>query len=323
MRFALMLEPQQGLSYDEQLAAARAVEASGLDGLLRSDHFASFPGAGDSPTTDAWAVLAGLARETTRIHLGALVSPVTFRVPGAFAKLVTTVDEMSGGRIEVGVGAGWNDVEHARLGIPFPLLAERYDRFEEGLAILHGLWTEPDGWSYSGRFWQVRDALYRPVPARGGRRHPHLIVGGNGKPRGLRAAARYADEYNLSSTTPAEAAVVREALHAACVEVGRDPDSLVYSAMTGVLLGETRSEVHERAASLMAALRTPSEPPDTSQAWLAARRARWLFGSPEQVLERVEAFRAAGVERIVLQDFLPRDLAMIGQLAREVVAPAS
>ncbi|MFI5262428.1 MAG: TIGR03560 family F420-dependent LLM class oxidoreductase [Candidatus Limnocylindrales bacterium] len=319
MRFALMLEPQQGLSYEEQLAVAHAVEAAGLEGLLRSDHFASFPGASDNPTTDAWAVLAGLARETTRIRLGALVSPVTFRVPGAFAKLVTTVDEMSDGRVEVGLGAGWNALEHARLGIPFPPLAERFDRFEEALAMLHGLWTEPDGWSFEGRFWHVEDALYRPPARRAGRRHPHLIVGGNGKPRGLRAAARYADEYNLSSTSPEEAAAVREALLAACADVGRDPGTLVYSAMTGVLMGETEAEVAQRIADVTAAVSAPGEAADAHEAWLASRRTRWLFGSPEQILERVAAFAAAGVERLALQDFLPRDLAMIDQLGRHLV----
>lgn len=273
MRFALMLEPQQGLSYEEQLAVARAVEAAGLEALLRSDHFASFPGASDNPTTDAWAVLAGLARETTRIRLGALVSPVTFRVPGAFAKLVTTVDEMSGGRVEVGLGAGWNAAEHARLGIPFPPLSERFDRFEEALALLHGLWTEPDGWSFEGRFWRVEDALYRPPAGRAGRRHPHLIVGGNGKPRGLRAAARYADEYNLSSTSPEEAAAVRDALLAACAEVGRDPDTLVYSAMTGVLMGETEAEIAERIADVMAVVSAPGKPPmPTRRGWHRAAR---------------------------------------------------
>jgi F420-dependent oxidoreductase-like protein len=316
MRFTLMLEPQQGLSYEEQLAVARTVEAGGLDGLLRSDHYASFPGASDNPTTDAWAVLAGLARETSRIRLGTLVSPVTFRIPGAFAKLVTTVDSMSDGRIDVGVGAGWNELEHGELGIPFPPLAERFDRFEEALAIIHGLWTEPDGWTYEGRFWQVRGSLFRPPAGRDGRRHPHLIVGGNGKPRGLRAAARYADEYNLSSASPAEAAVVREALRAACGAVGRDPDTLVFSAMTGVLLGETDLQVRDRVAQLLTVLRRPDETDAAIEAWLAARRIRWLFGTPEQVLERVEAFRAAGVERLAMQDFLPRDLDMIAALGR-------
>ena len=322
MRFTLMLEPQQGLSYDEQLAVARLVEAGGLDGLLRSDHYASFPGASDNPTTDAWAVLGGLARETSRIRLGTLVSPVTFRIPGAFAKLITTVDAMSGGRIEVGLGAGWNELEHGELGIPFPPLAERFDRFEEALTIIHGLWTEPDGWTYEGRFWQVRGSLFRPPAGRDGRRHPHLIVGGNGKPRGLRAAARYADEYNLSSASPTDAAAVREALRAACDAIGRDPDTMVFSAMTGVLLGETQGQVRDRVAQLLTALRRPDETAAELDAWLASRRIRWLFGTPEQFMERVEAFRAAGVERLAMQDFLPRDLDMIAALGRLLGAAA-
>src|SRR3972149_777815 len=202
MRFALMIEPQQGLSYDEQLAVARTAEDGGVEALLRSDHYASFPGEGGLPTTDAWTVIAGLARETSRTRLGALVSPVTFRVPGALAKVVATADEMSGGRVGVGLGAGWNELEHAELGIPFPPLRERFDRLEEALAIVHGLWTEPDGWAHEGRFWQVRGARFRPRPIFGQRRHPHLIVGGHGKPRGLRPAATDADEYNPPSARP-------------------------------------------------------------------------------------------------------------------------
>ena len=320
MRYALMLEPQQGLSYEEQLAVARVVEAAGFEGLLRSDHYASFPGASDNPTSDAWAVLAGLARETSRIRLGALVSPVTFRLPGPFAKLVTTVDAMSGGRIEVGLGAGWNEAEHAQLGIPFPPLAERYDRFEEALQIIHGLWTQPDGWTFEGRFWQVRGSMYRPPAAGDERRHPHLIVGGDGKPRGLRAAARFADEYNLSSASPAHAAEVREALRAACVAEGRDPDTIVFSAMTGVLLGADEAEVGARLARLMVDLRRADETPEALAEWLAVRRARWLLGTPEQILEQVAAFRAAGVERLALQDLLPRDLEMIAALGRLLAA---
>ncbi|MEA2610250.1 MAG: hypothetical protein QOJ75_2493, partial [Chloroflexota bacterium] len=150
MRFALMIEPQQGLSYGDQVAVAKRAEANGFETLFRSDHYASFPGPAGRPTTDAWAVLAGLARETQRIGLGALVSPVTFRHPGNFAKVVTTVDEMSGGRIEVGLGAGWNELEHRQLGLHFPPIRERADLLEDTLAILHGLWGEPDGWSYAG-----------------------------------------------------------------------------------------------------------------------------------------------------------------------------
>ena len=317
MRFALMTEPQQGLSYEEQLAVARTAERAGFATFLRSDHYASFPGGSGRPTTDAWAVVAGLARETTVIGLGVLVSPVTFRLPGPFAKLVTSVDEMSGGRIEVGMGAGWNELEHAQLGIPFPPLGERFDRLEEALAIVHGLWTEPDGWSYEGRFWQIKGALIRPSAARGGRRHPHLVLGGDGKPRGLRLAATYGDEYNVSGISPEGAREVREGLRAACVTALRDPDEVVFSVMTGVLVGETDAEVVARVADLMGAFQMD---PAEGEAWLATRRPRWIFGTPEQAREQVAAYADAGVERLMLQDFLPRDLAMVELLGREVVA---
>ena len=175
MRFALMIEPQQGLTYDEQLAVARTAEAAGFETLFRSDHYESFPGATGEPTTDAWAVLAGLARDTTHIGLGSLVSPVTYRSPGNLAKVVITIDEMSGGRVEVGVGAGWHAAEHRRHGFPFPEIAERADMLEETLEILHGLWDEPDGWSFIGEHYAIEDALFRPKPGslpwRNGGRH--------------------------------------------------------------------------------------------------------------------------------------------------------
>src|SRR6188474_481947 len=183
MRYALMTEPQQGLSYDEILALARTAEEAGLEAFFRSDHYASFPGESGLPTTDAWTTLAGLARETTTIRLGTLVSPVTFRIPGNLAKVIQTVDEMSDGRIEAGFGAGWNADEHAQLGIPFPPLAERYEMLAEELALIHGLWTEPDGWSFDGAHWQVRGAKRHGEVARGDRRHPHIILGGKGLPR--------------------------------------------------------------------------------------------------------------------------------------------
>ena len=167
MRFALMLESQQGLSYGDHVKIAKRAEANGLEALFRSDHFQSFPGPTGQPTTDAWSIMAGLARDTDRIGLGVLVSPVTFRHPGTFAKVVTTVDEMSGGRIEVGVGAGWNELEHRQLGLDFPPITERADLMEDQLAILHGLWGEPDGWSYEGH--QVRIARRRFPPEAGGR----------------------------------------------------------------------------------------------------------------------------------------------------------
>src|SRR6185369_3686221 len=191
MRFALMIEPQQGLSYDEQLAIVRRAEKVGFESFFRSDHYQSFPGPSGGPTTDAWAVLAGLARETTTIGLGTLVSPVTFRTVGNLAKVVTTVDEMSGGRVEFGLGAGWNDLEHRQLGLPFPPIGERADMLEEQLQTLLGLWGEPDGWAFHGQHVTITEAQFYPKPiARPGRptlpngaSRPRLLAGGGGSPR--------------------------------------------------------------------------------------------------------------------------------------------
>ena len=322
MRFALMLESQQGLSYGDHVAIAKRAEANGLEALFRSDHFQSFPGPGGQPTTDAWSIMAGLARDTDRIGLGVLVSPVTFRHPGTFAKVVTTVDEMSGGRIEVGVGAGWNDLEHRQLGLDFPPIGERADLMEDQLAILHGLWGEPDGWAYDGHQVSIREADFHPkpidVPGRprtpiGGAR-PRIIVGGQGSPRSYRLAARYADEFNLSSSDPAKARVAFAALDAACVAAGRDPAALARSTMAGVLIGRDEAEMAERLA---AATRAFGAADDGS--WLDERLGRWVAGTPDQAQAMVRRFAEAGVERIMLQDFLPWDLDMIDVMGEVLV----
>ena len=325
MRYALMLEPQQGMSYADQLASAKRAEANGFDAFFRSDHFSSFPGESGQPTTDAWTVLAGLARETERITLGALVSPVTFRHPGVFAKVVTTVDEMSGGRVEVGVGAGWNDEEHRQLGLDFPPIDERADLLEDQLAILRGLWGEPDGWSYDGITGiRVRDALFRPRPVdvagrpttpAGGKR-PRIIVGSGGSPRSYRLAAKYADEYNLSSASPERAAEVRGKLDEACRAIGRDPSTLARSTMAGILVGRTPDEVVERERTMLATFGADAE---TGEAWLEERRLRWVYGTPDDARAQVERFHAAGIERIMFQDFIPWDLDMVDVMGEELV----
>jgi F420-dependent oxidoreductase-like protein len=313
MRYALMTEPQQGLTYDEILAVCRAAENAGFEAFFRSDHYASFPGGSGKHTTDAWATLAGLARETRAIRLGVLVSPVTFRVPGNLAKVVQTVDEMSAGRVEAGFGAGWNEDEHAQLGIRFPALAERFDMLEEALAIVHGVWTEPDGWSFDGAHWQVRDAKRHGEVARGGRPHPHIILGGGGGPRLARLVAQYGDEFNLTSAAPEDAPDAFTRVREACERIGRDPATVVCSAMTGVLVAETEGELRDRVAVLLEALERPA---DEGEAWLAQRRGRWVMGTPDEARERVAALERAGVERVMLQDFLPRDLDHVRLLGR-------
>ena len=313
MRFALMSEPQQGLSYDEILALARTAEDAGFEAYFRSDHYASFPGGAGKPTTDAWATLAGLARETSTIRLGVLVSPVTFRIPGNLAKVIQTVDEMSGGRVEAGFGAGWNADEHAQLGIPFPDIGERYDMLTEQMAIIHGLWTESDGWSYDGEHWQVRDAKRHGDIARGGRSHPHILFGGKGGPRLAELVARYGDEFNLNSASPEDAPDAYGRVRAACEEIGRDPNEVVYSAMTGVLVAETEEDLRTRVAGLLGVLGQGEADGD---AWLAERRTRWIMGTPDEARERVAALETRGTQRIMLQDFLPRDLDHVRLMGR-------
>jgi alkanesulfonate monooxygenase SsuD/methylene tetrahydromethanopterin reductase-like flavin-dependent oxidoreductase (luciferase family) len=323
MRFALMLESQQGLSYGDHVRIAKRAEANGLEALFRSDHFQSFPGPAGQPTTDAWTIMAGLARDTDRIGLGVLVSPVTFRHPGTFAKVVTTVDEMSGGRIEVGVGAGWNEIEHRQIGLDFPSITERADLMEDQLAVLHGLWGEPDGWSYEGHRVSIAGADFHPkpvdVPGRprtpiGGAR-PRLLVGGQGSPRSYRLAARYADEFNLSSSDPARARVAFAALDEACVAIGRDPATVARSTMAGVLIGRNEDEVQRRIAVATAAFGSD----DDDKAWLEERLRRWVAGTPDQARAMVRQFADAGVERIMLQDFLPWDLDMIDVMGEVLV----
>jgi F420-dependent oxidoreductase-like protein len=313
MRYALMTEPQQGLSYDEILAVARTAEESGIEAFFRSDHYASFPGGSGRPTTDAWTTLAGLARETSTIRLGVLVSPVTFRVPGNLAKIIQTADEMSGGRVEAGFGAGWNQDEHDQLGIPFPPIGERFDRLEEQMAIIHGLWTEEDGWTFDGRHWQVRGSMRHGDIARGGRRHPHILFGGKGGPRLAALVARYGDEFNLNSASPDDAPAAIGRVREACVAIGRDPDDVVYSAMTGVLVAETEDDLRARVADLLDGFGQSGSDGD---AWLAGRRKRWIMGTPDEAMSRVDALERQGLQRIMLQDFVPRDLDHVRLMGR-------
>jgi alkanesulfonate monooxygenase SsuD/methylene tetrahydromethanopterin reductase-like flavin-dependent oxidoreductase (luciferase family) len=314
MRYALMTEPQQGYSYQDILDAANAARSAGFETFFRSDHYSSFPGEEGQVTSDCWTTLAGLARDTDGIGLGSMVSPVTFRIPGSYAKVVATVIDMAqGATIEMGIGAGWNKREHAALGIPYPDTVERVDRMEEQLAIVKGLWDEPDGWSFEGEHFQVRNTLFRP---RGPR--PNIIVGGVGRPRSCRLGAQYADEYNISSSNPAEVREVMARLDAACEAQGRDPRTLTRSVMAGVLVGRTEEEMAERRARQVAVFGGDE---DGAEQWLEERKDRWILGTPDNARQMIEAYAETGVDRLLFQDFLPHDLDHIAVMG-EIIARA-
>ena len=315
MRVCLMVEGQESVSWDEWVALARACEAHGLDGLFRSDHYLSVVGAFERGSLDAWTTLAGLAAVTSTLRLGTLVSPATFRHPSVLAKSVVTVDHISRGRVELGIGAGWHEPEHTRLGFPFPPTRERIDALAEQLEIVHRSWEEGP-FDYDGEHFRLHDADPHPKPLQ--RPHPPLIVGGVARPRSVALAARWADEYNTVFATPEECRERRASVVEACEREGREP--LRFSLMTGVLIGADREDLHERARRL-AALRGEELPGDDAAAHVAALPDAWIVGTVEEVVVQLRALADAGVERVMLQHLLHDDLEPIALLG-EQVAPA-
>ena len=295
MDLRIFTEPQQGASYDDLLAVARASEDCGYSAFFRSDHFLSMGGDGLPGPSDSWVTLGALARETSTIRLGTLVTSATFRHPGPLAVAVAQVDVMSGGRVELGLGAGWFEAEHAAYGIPFPPLGERFDRFEDQLAIVTGLWRTPVGerFSYAGRHWSVTDSPALPKPATP--QGPPIIIGGGGKKRTPALAARYADEFNVGFTTPEKVAEQFARVRAACEAAGRDPGSLDWSVAVTVVCGRDDAQVRRRA--------------DAIGRDLDELRRDGVAGTPAEVVDRLGAYAEAGVERTYLQvlDLADRD----------------
>jgi len=307
VRFRIFVEPQQGGTYDQLLAAAQAAEAGGFDGFFRSDHFLPIGGDGLPGPTDAWTTLAGLARETERVRLGTLVTSATFRLPGPLAVIVAQVDQMSGGRVELGLGAGWYDDEHAAYGIPFPPLGERFERLEEQFEIVRGLWSTPYGerFGFDGRHYHLTDSPALPKPAQ--RPWPPLIVGGAGQRRTPRLAARVADEFNVPFHSVADTAAQFERADRACEAIGRDPSTLGRSAAVTVCCATDAVTLARRAAAI-------GQRVDDLRRHAAA-------GTPAEVVERLAEFAAAGAATLYLQLLDLTDLDQIDLLA-EQVAPA-
>jgi F420-dependent oxidoreductase-like protein len=304
VQLRIFTEPQMGATYDDLLAVARRTEETGFDAFFRSDHYLTMGGDGLPGPTDAWITLGGLARDTARIRLGTLMTSATFRVPGPLAISVAQVDQMSGGRVEFGIGAGWFEAEHTAYGVPFPPTGERFDRLEEQLAVLSGLWRTPSGetFDFAGKHYRLAGSPALPKPVQDG--GIPIIVGGKGARRTPRLAARYAAEFNVPFAGPEENGRLFAGVRAACEEAGRDPASLVYSSAVTVCVGKDDAEVARRAAAIG---RTPGEwePSDVG-------------GTPAEVVDVLGRYAEAGAQRAYLQVLDLADLDHLDLIAAEV-----
>jgi F420-dependent oxidoreductase-like protein len=285
---------------------ARAAEDLGFDAFFRSDHYLKMGDVSGLPgPTDSWATLAGLARETSRIRLGTLVTASTFRHPGPLAITVAQVDHMSGGRVELGIGAGWYEAEHTAYGIPFPPLAERFARYEEQLEVITGLWDVPDGgtFSFSGTYFTVADSPALPKPLQ--RPRPPVIIGGSGPRRTPRLAAKFADEYNFPFGTVADTAAAFGRVREACAAAGRHETSMIYSAAQTVCCGRSQPELERRARAIG---RKPDDLRDNG-----------LVGTPDEVAKKIRKFAEIGAEHVYLQVLDLQDLDHLELIAAEVL----
>lgn len=305
MKLRIFTEPQQGASYDDLLAVARCAEEEGFDAFFRSDHYLKMGAVEGLPgSTDAWITLAGLARDTSRIRLGTLVTSATFRLPGPLAISVAQVDAMSGGRVELGLGAGWFDAEHRAYGIPFPGTAERFERLEEQLEIITGMWDTTVGreFRFEGRHYRVEDSPALPKPLQ--TPHPPVIVGGGGPRRTPALAARFADEFNTPFMSPADAGAQFERVRQACRHAGRDPEGIRFSSAVVVCCGADESQIAARARAIG---REVDE-----------LRANGACGTPEEVARRLSEWATVGAGTAYLQVLDLSDLDHVRLIGREV-----
>jgi F420-dependent oxidoreductase-like protein len=304
MQLRVMTEPQEGATYDDLLTVAVESERLGFEAFFRSDHYQRISEGDPGPgSTDAWAVLAGLARDTSTIRLGTMVSSATFRQPGPLAITVATVDAMSGGRVELGLGSGWYETEHRSFGIPFPPVGERFDRLEEQLAVVTGLWSTPVGetFSFRGEHYTLTDSPALPKPVQS---PLPVVVGGTGKRRTPELAARFAAEYNVPFDTPDVVAACFDRARAACEAAGRDPASLVLSVAQTLAVGSDEAEVRRRAEA------AGSAADDV--------RAAGLGGTPAEVVDKLGRLGELGASRVYLQLLDLGDLDQLRLVAAEV-----
>jgi F420-dependent oxidoreductase-like protein len=311
VRLRIVAEGQEGIGWPRFAALAARCEALGFEALFRSDHYRSPVGDEQRDCLDAWATLAGLAAVTKRIRLGTLVSPATFRHPSELAKVVATVDHISGGRVELGIGAGWFEREHAELGFPFPALDARMAMFAEQVEIVVGEWSGEPVW-FAGEHYTLTGGQSLPRPLQ--RPHPPIVVGGAGGRRTVDVAVRFAAEYNTYYATPAQCRARCRRVREACERAGRDPGSIVFSLMTGFVLGEDRAALRRRGARVMFYENGGGD----VDAFVAGHREDWLVGSPAEVVERLAVYADAGVDCVYLQHLDFEDDGVLELIAREV-----
>lgn len=313
MRFCLMLEGQEGVTWEQWLAAAGAAERLGFEALFTSDHYLSVQGAPDRGSSDAWTLLGALAARTSTLRLGTLVSPVTFREPAVLAKAATTVDRISGGRVELGMGAGWWEEEHITHGFAFPPVAERFERLEEQLAIVHGLLTE-ELFSFPGTHYRLRDATFWPKPVQRPRM-PILLGGTTVGPWMQRLIATHADEFNTAGGTPEQVRGRLQRARDAVDRAGRGQQTLSTSFMTWCYVGRTEDEWRERVER--ARRRDPKAGP--FDAYLAELQTDCILGTPDAASARLREYAEAGVQRVMLNHELFDDLDMLEVIAAEII----
>jgi len=306
-----MVEGQEDVTWEDWLALAAACEEHGVGTLFRSDHYLSVADRRERGSLDAWGTVTALGAVTERLRLGTMVSPATFRHPAVLAKAAVTADHVSGGRVEVGIGAGWWEREHELYGFELPPVGPRMDALEEQLQVVRGHWG-PGPFSFAGEHYRAHelDALPKPVQ----RPRPPLILGAKGGPRSLRLAARYADEYNVPMATAAGIAEIRAGLDRACEAEGRDPASLPLSMMTGWLVGADEAELHDRAARLA----EWKGHGGSGRAFLVEESPSTIKGTVEQAVEQLDALRESGLTRLMAQHLLHRDLDAVALIGREV-----
>lgn len=313
-----MVEGQEGVTWPQWVELARACEAHGLAGLFRSDHYLSFDDPGQRGTLDAWTTLAALAPITERIRLGSMVSPATFRHPSLLAKSVVTVDHASGGRAELGMGAGWFAREHAAFGFPFASDRERIDVLAEQVEIVHRLWDRTqDEVTFDGAHYRLDACRSLPHPVQ--EPHPRLILGGGAGTRSAALAARWADEYNVVHGSPKAARAARDRLSRACEAIARDPDDLGFSLMTGFAIGTDPADLRRRTRRLMQRVSGSGDPGAFLEGWRDGR----LVGTVEDVLGRLSAYAEAGVRRVMLQHLVHEDLETVAMLGERLVPAAA